>query len=1548
MYRRLLLVACFVATARADGWDDFANNLATDLAPFLALFGEQVTMQFLSESTTMLDNFIFAMAPLGILTAVVSVIRVCGGASLRAFIGRAQEGGGIAEAELCSSTSRDVCELYHNGTIVRVFGRPKILEIVHDRNEDDLDESSKTPPKCGIYSFRDFIGTPLAEKAGWKEELGRNSLHAAQALQRKQAKASSQGRGQPSQSDIEAHPKSLQIVGGSDDRFAPNPNLSFNIGIRELPTYVINLAALAGFLVQAAVVVFGYFATYVWRWTKDDSLPLDWAFPLMFLGTVIQASGMFFCAFLIENSTKERVFRRTSAKEDRDGATMYVVQPGNQIVGDQTFDSFSFTDASRQLNKYTTSWKVQTNNGLQACLATGITLVGFILQFIGLRAMHSSVSVFQLGAIVLMSGVRAGLRTQRMAKEQNLLRDRPDEVQGHELDWLALQMAKDRPEEQVKGRKFWSVIGGPVKLQPTPDQRQGNANTRSRQKDNPDVKRRQLALRIFLYRSRLAELTNYPTHVKLKSSAAWDERLVQVRQQALQLKQAIDSSAGVLFSQGTLKSAWKDAKSIPWAIKVTEYDQFTKSEEASHINIFLHKENGSEQSTIWEVNQHYLEAVLGLWTWSIISNPNAERLDEFRLQVSEASTVPASRIMATGATEEDIKRAKRELAMWIADFPPTRSEKWSSKADPMHTGTLWWMAQMGVSTQVRDLIPTGDPQKRFRLHGWQNVPDNSPAEMFVLTATANSPISITCAHDIYQSFLYAVTEVLESVGGETNFFTGSRGYSLTNEVVARLVECFKESGLGSTQDAHSVIIPALRGRSKLPFSRNTIRSVHVAAEDSRKQGKFEEAEAILKWAWQSLLDIQDEGLLAGTILELGELYRYALSRIEVSLNDLGRKGIFWMEQETRNQSPSHQVAIIADRYVQVELMSRTDPQPQTAEKDVINAVTRDDRASALWLISHVKEVVDADADGRTILSWAAQKGWLEIVKAALEIGSVIDSRDKLARTPLSYAAGCGHVDIVEILMTKGALPLIEDSCSRTPLSYAAGGNRIRVMEILLHDRHGSVQTKDILGQSPLHWAAKNGHLQAIELLMRYGPKAAVDSTDQNGHSALLVALLNRHTAAAELLVTKGARLDIMTNGMMGWMWALSRAEWSCAAFLLRHLNLKLRENKVAVMTILAKDNFQNANDLSPQSIPPDATVYAVAADGAAITMETVRCVAAGQCKAIMKMYIRNLQLDVTGSFDPAKHIIPYYQESLVDLLLFQLGNGVKVTESVVQEAAGNRESGEAITKLLLDRRGDEIVITENVVLAAVANEKCGKAILQLLLDRRGDDVVLTENIVRTAVGNKESGKIILELLLERRGDGVVITEKVVEATAANEKAGWTIIQLLLNRRGKDVVISERAVQAAAENEDSGGAIMMQLLSRRAKEIAIKESVVQAAAENEKSGEQIMHLLLARKGEDVIITESVVRAAAGNQRSGRSIMELLLNVRGKEVVVTESVLRAAAGNEKSGTSILQLLLDSRGPEVVITESILQAAAGNGRSGKHIIQLLLDRKGEIVVT
>ena len=87
-------------------------------------------MQFMSQSTGWADNIILAMVPLGIVTAVVSAIRVGGPQWLKAIIGRAREPRTVAEVELMSCTSHEVCELWNGQGVVRVMGEGPIREFI--------------------------------------------------------------------------------------------------------------------------------------------------------------------------------------------------------------------------------------------------------------------------------------------------------------------------------------------------------------------------------------------------------------------------------------------------------------------------------------------------------------------------------------------------------------------------------------------------------------------------------------------------------------------------------------------------------------------------------------------------------------------------------------------------------------------------------------------------------------------------------------------------------------------------------------------------------------------------------------------------------------------------------------------------------------------------------------------------------------------------------------------------------------------------------------------------------------------------------------------------------------------------------------------------------------------------------------------------------------------------------------------------------------------------------------------------------------------------
>jgi len=78
-----------------------------------------------------LEDVIFGMAPLGILTAMVGAIRVGGPKWMRAAVGRAQEGKGIVEVELMSSTSTDVCEMWDGERVIRILGSPSVAQLFY-------------------------------------------------------------------------------------------------------------------------------------------------------------------------------------------------------------------------------------------------------------------------------------------------------------------------------------------------------------------------------------------------------------------------------------------------------------------------------------------------------------------------------------------------------------------------------------------------------------------------------------------------------------------------------------------------------------------------------------------------------------------------------------------------------------------------------------------------------------------------------------------------------------------------------------------------------------------------------------------------------------------------------------------------------------------------------------------------------------------------------------------------------------------------------------------------------------------------------------------------------------------------------------------------------------------------------------------------------------------------------------------------------------------------------------------------------------------------
>lgn len=97
----------------------------------------------------------------------------------------------------------------------------------------------------------------------------------------------------------------------------------------------------------------------------------------------------------------------------------------------------------------------------RATASTFITLSGYIVQFVGLRALHWSATIVQLGVTLIMTGIRAWAR-------RNFASDPTTSdlgLQGHDVAWLTMLLRFEADKRALKapklfeeGQYFWEII----------------------------------------------------------------------------------------------------------------------------------------------------------------------------------------------------------------------------------------------------------------------------------------------------------------------------------------------------------------------------------------------------------------------------------------------------------------------------------------------------------------------------------------------------------------------------------------------------------------------------------------------------------------------------------------------------------------------------------------------------------------------------------------------------------------------------------------------------------------------------------------------------------------------------------------------------------------------------------------------------------------------------------------------------------------------------------------------------------------------------------
>ncbi|KRY43172.1 Ankyrin repeat domain-containing protein 50 [Trichinella spiralis] len=199
-------------------------------------------------------------------------------------------------------------------------------------------------------------------------------------------------------------------------------------------------------------------------------------------------------------------------------------------------------------------------------------------------------------------------------------------------------------------------------------------------------------------------------------------------------------------------------------------------------------------------------------------------------------------------------------------------------------------------------------------------------------------------------------------------------------------------------------------------------------------------------------------------------------------------------------------------------------------------------------------------DGWTPLRVAALGGHVNTVSLLLRRGAVVDARPADGRTALRAAAWAGHEQCCRLLLKAGADPNLADSDGRTPLITAAYNGHFKAVEALASagadlnhtDRDGrnalsvlminaqfsaphlavvqlllslgsEVDSQDRRGRGALHYAAREGLLQAADVLLDHG--ADTDREDDNGLTPLMLAASFGRRDLLRRLIDAGAALD---------------------------------------------------------------------------------------------------------------------------------------------------------------------------------------------------------------------------------------------------------------------------------------------------------------------------------------------------------------------------------------------------------------------------------------
>ena len=158
----------------------------------------------------------------------------------------------------------------------------------------------------------------------------------------------------------------------------------------------------------------------------------------------------------------------------------------------------------------------------------------------------------------------------------------------------------------------------------------------------------------------------------------------------------------------------------------------------------------------------------------------------------------------------------------------------------------------------------------------------------------------------------------------------------------------------------------------------------------------------------------------------------------------------------------------------------------------------------------------ADSEGRTPLSWAAERGNALAVETLLRYGANLSSRSITGMTPLHYAAKAPDSACLEILLDNGASVAAKNKWNQSPLNIASFFQDDSSFIAPLLDHGADINEKDCYSSTALTCSTFTNNLNTAAYLISRG--ANINSPDRVGITVVNESIENNSHECISLLL----------------------------------------------------------------------------------------------------------------------------------------------------------------------------------------------------------------------------------------------------------------------------------------------------------------------------------------------------------------------------------------------------------------------------------------------